>query len=148
MTKYELPEQPPEWSSVRDKHGEVWIRTTEGWRSCSHSAELIGTWGEFLQRAGPAELLSGGTGSVAESAARWSSLEAAQKVLDHLIDTSDHSQTSASIREVGKAVNIGRNTAFLALRRLVDNGHVEVIRPGTGDGYRTIYRIVGDGPAT
>jgi len=66
-----------------------------------------------------------------------SSPETAVVVLAHI-----EKHPSASLRSVARDLGIGRTTAQRAVRRLIAEGRLEVVRRGTGDRYPTTYRPV------
>jgi predicted ArsR family transcriptional regulator len=65
-----------------------------------------------------------------------SSPETAERVLAYLRE-----HPTASFREIGYALSIGRSTADRAVQRLIAEGVVTVERLGTGAGYPTTYRV-------
>ena len=69
--------------------------------------------------------------------ADFSSPETADAVLAFL-----RTSPNPSVREIGAAVGIGRNTASNAINRLIAERRIRVTRKGTGAGYPTAYEVL------
>jgi hypothetical protein len=70
----------------------------------------------------------------------FSSPETAEAVLEVIASA----EGPISNRAIGLALNIGRTTAACAVRRLIAEEKVTIVRKGTGNGYATRYQVIGE----
>jgi CRP-like cAMP-binding protein len=70
-----------------------------------------------------------------------SSRETAANVLAELHQRAQFGLAEGGIRDIAASLGIGRSTASRALRLLRAEGAISAHRPGTGDGYRSVWRI-------
>ncbi|MFC5676040.1 helix-turn-helix domain-containing protein [Aeromicrobium endophyticum] len=73
-----------------------------------------------------------------------SSPERAAEVLAYLRHISVGDEVTASIRSIAVALHIGRSTAMRALHTLIEDGHLQVARRGTGFLYDTRFKFVAE----
>lgn len=75
--------------------------------------------------------------------ATWSSPERAHDVLAYLREHANEAgEVAASFPGIGDALHIGTTTAYRAVRRLLDNHAIEVVRMGSAHRYPTRYRLL------